>query len=170
MQFQVESATDRGLLAGFCTSRRVFFKATILPVFFSRALYTLPYVPSPIFSSFSYWSMASERQHPTQLRVYLVCAMRKVQVRNDMRSLSEVTSIRIHFKPDLKIYSSTLNLMHGEYSCCMNQHSSQARNLQATSSLLHSFIMARTSRQRVVQLRCQEWHPALRTHVNAVLV
>ena len=36
------------------TSRRVFFSATSRPVFFSRALYTLPYVPSPIFSSFSY--------------------------------------------------------------------------------------------------------------------
>ena len=36
------------------TSSRVFFSATSRPVFFSRALYTLPYVPSPIFSSFSY--------------------------------------------------------------------------------------------------------------------
>ena len=35
------------------TSSLVFFSATIRPVFFSRARYTLPYVPSPIFSSFS---------------------------------------------------------------------------------------------------------------------
>ena len=44
---------------GIClidTSRSVFFSATILPVFLSRALYTFPKVPSPIFSSFSYWS------------------------------------------------------------------------------------------------------------------
>ena len=34
-------------------SRRVFFKATIAPLRRSRALNTFPYVPSPIFSSFS---------------------------------------------------------------------------------------------------------------------
>jgi hypothetical protein len=39
------------------TSSRVFFSATSSPVFLSRALYTLPYVPSPIFSSFSYASI-----------------------------------------------------------------------------------------------------------------
>ena len=35
------------------TSNRVFFSATSRPVFLSRALYTLPYVPSPTFSIFS---------------------------------------------------------------------------------------------------------------------
>lgn len=35
------------------TSSRVFLSATSRPVFLSRALYTLPYVPSPTFSSFS---------------------------------------------------------------------------------------------------------------------
>jgi hypothetical protein len=35
------------------TSNRVFFSATNLPVARSRALYTFPYVPCPIFSSFS---------------------------------------------------------------------------------------------------------------------
>jgi hypothetical protein len=39
------------------TSRRVFFSATRRPVVLSLALYTFPYVPCPIFSSFSYASL-----------------------------------------------------------------------------------------------------------------
>ena len=35
-------------------SRRIFFSAMVAPLVRSRALYTTPYVPSPIFSTFSY--------------------------------------------------------------------------------------------------------------------
>lgn len=35
------------------TSKRVFLRATSLPLVLSFALYTFPYVPSPIFSIFS---------------------------------------------------------------------------------------------------------------------
>ena len=49
--------TVRGFEGGGRTSRRVFFSATSLPVLLSLALYTFPYVPCPIFSSFSYASL-----------------------------------------------------------------------------------------------------------------
>jgi hypothetical protein len=57
------------------TSSRVFFSATSLPVTLSRALYTLPYVPSPIFSSFSYWSIV--------MLLLGRCCAREVDVRSN---------------------------------------------------------------------------------------
>ena len=47
----------RGFEGAGRTSRRVFLSATSRPVLLSRALYTFPYVPCPIFSSFSYASL-----------------------------------------------------------------------------------------------------------------
>ena len=47
----------RAGIDGSRTSRRVFFSATRRPVVLSLALYTFPYVPCPIFSSFSYASL-----------------------------------------------------------------------------------------------------------------
>jgi hypothetical protein len=47
----------RGCIGDERTSRRVFFSATRRPVVLSLALYTFPYVPCPIFSSFSYASL-----------------------------------------------------------------------------------------------------------------
>ena len=49
--------TSRKVVIGtpfFSRSMRTFFKATISFVFLSRALYTTPYVPSPMRPSFSY--------------------------------------------------------------------------------------------------------------------
>lgn len=53
--------TSRRVVGGTPSSsswRRVFLRATILPVALSLALYTFPYVPSPTFSSFSNASIA----------------------------------------------------------------------------------------------------------------
>eukprot|EP00958_Prasinococcus_capsulatus_P015347 scaffold1630_cov298-Prasinococcus_capsulatus_cf.AAC.2 len=44
-------------------SRRIFFSAIVLSVLRSRALYTTPYVPSPIFSTFSYCAASAPRTH-----------------------------------------------------------------------------------------------------------
>ena len=41
-------------------SRRIFFSAMVAPLVRSRALYTTPYVPSPIFSTFSYCAPPSQ--------------------------------------------------------------------------------------------------------------
>lgn len=56
-----KSETSRRAVEGTPSSSissLVFFRATRRPVLLSLALYTLPYVPSPIFSSFSYPSIA----------------------------------------------------------------------------------------------------------------
>ena len=48
-------------------SRRIFFNAMISPVTRSFALYTTPYVPSPIFSSFWYLPQGRQsRSHKTR--------------------------------------------------------------------------------------------------------
>lgn len=52
-------------------SRRIFFSATVRPVSLSFALYTTPYVPSPIFSSLwkaSMWGPEKLRTFPLTSR------------------------------------------------------------------------------------------------------
>lgn len=79
----LSNETSRRVVGGTPSSsswRRVFFNATIFPVAFSLALYTLPYVPSPTFSSFSNASIADFGFSSISLSSLCVCVCARFKI------------------------------------------------------------------------------------------